>query len=414
VALLLSVSKDWAAAVHSMRPLDAKIKDVLDDLFLLSLCNSPLARHVGSLCVPFSFSPSTLDAVSSSRHLSNLRSLDCILEGSWIPSVPQPFPPRLRDLRLFLESVGDEDEGYGYVEDASFHLDDAVLRAVAALPQLQDFSLSAMQARSCSLAPLLSAPSLHTLKLELDKSVLESGSNIATLRTLPHLRSLDCNLSAAGFMRLVQLPHTIQLDTLHARTALTEERAAVALVQLSQLTDLSFKLGTPHTDFLRLLPNLRRLELDFKQRLVTPNADRIMHSLHALTALSSLIIVGNSRHDAVHRMRLTSDHLAACLPHMPLLHTLCLWDAAAALDSLRFLSSGPITRSLQKLVLVDFSPRLPLSELSHVHALSSLRELTLLSVFDRPLDEETQRLYKPPSTLLPSLSCFSHKWRPAQ
>jgi hypothetical protein len=185
--------------------------------------------------------------------------------------------------------------------------------------------------------------------------------------------------------------------------------------QLPSLKELKFILGSEHTDFLRLLPNLRHLKLDFKQNLVTPDADRIMHSLHSLTALTTLRILGNSRYDVVHRMRLTSDHLAACLSHMPLLTSLYLWDAAAALNSLRFLSSGPITRSLQKLVLVEFSPRLPLAELSHVHALSSLRELTLFSAFDRPLDEETQRLYKPPpSMLLPSLNCFSHEWDPPQ
>jgi hypothetical protein len=60
-----------------------------------------------------------------------------------------------------------------------------------------------------------------------------------------------------------------------------------------------------------------------------------------------------------------------------------------ALDSLRFLSSGPITRSLKKLTLSYFRSTLPLRELAHVHALSSLTELMLFSVFDRPLDEYT-------------------------
>jgi hypothetical protein len=33
-------------------------------------------------------------------------------------------------------------------------------------------------------------------------------------------------------------------------------------------------------------------------------------------------------------------------------------------------------------------------------------------VFDRPLDEPTLALYKPPSAVLPALRVFEHAWRP--
>jgi hypothetical protein len=52
---------------------------------------------------------------------------------------------------------------------------------------------------------------------------------------------------------------------------------------------------------------------------------------------------------------------------------------------------------------------LSLSELFHVHALSALSDLTLLSVLDASLDES---LYTPPSVLMPLLSYFYHGWEP--
>jgi hypothetical protein len=97
---------------------------------------------------------------------------------------------------------------------------------------------------------------------------------------------------------------------------------------------------------------------------------------------------------------------------MPLLTKLLLFHPAA-LDSLRFLSSAvPLSRSLTELTLRDFHPSLPLTELRHVHALSSLTNLTLTRVLDRPLDEPTLALYEPPSAVLPALRVFEHAWRP--
>jgi hypothetical protein len=49
-----------------------------------------------------------------------------------------------------------------------------------------------------------------------------------------------------------------------------------------------------------------------------------------------------------------------------------------------------------------------LSELVHVHALSSLTSLTIEDVFDAPMDEETKALFTP----LPRLRQFVHEWEP--
>jgi hypothetical protein len=63
---------------------------------------------------------------------------------------------------------------------------------------------------------------------------------------------------------------------------------------------------------------------------------------------------------------------------------------------------------LQQLRLYHFERRIPLSELVHVHALSSLTSLTIEDVFDAPMDEETKALFTP----LPRLRQFVHEWEP--
>jgi hypothetical protein len=92
---------------------------------------------------------------------------------------------------------------------------------------------------------------------------------------------------------------------------------------------------------------------------------------------------------------------------MPLLTSL-LFSGTTSLNSLHFLSTGPITRSLFKLELSDVESRLPLRELAHVHALSMLADSRLFNVFEQPLDGEIEVRYTPPSLLMPSLQLFRH------
>jgi hypothetical protein len=171
---------------------------------------------------------------------------------------------------------------------------------------------------------------------------------------------------------------------------------------------LHFELNCAHTDFLRALPNLRSLSFNAHLYTVLQDTDRIMQSLHSLVGLTKLRIEGNVHSESPFPFHFTSAHLAACLPHMPLLTNLHLTDASG-LDTLRFLSSGPITRSLTELDLSFLNPPLPLRELLHVHALSSLTRLTLVSTFDRRLDDHAKPLYTPPSRLLPALRQFTYE-----
>jgi hypothetical protein len=133
--------------------------------------------------------------------------------------------------------------------------------------------------------------------------------------------------------------------------------------------------------------------------------------MHALTRLTDLRLCAHPFGRAT--LHVTSKQFADCLAHMPQLTRLQL-HVLTLLDSLGFLASGPVTHSLQLLQLTFFHPPLPVSELTHLQALTSLTRLTVHSIFDQPIDEQTVRLYTPPSALLPSLRHFSHHWPPPE
>jgi hypothetical protein len=396
----LRVSKEWAAAVGSMRPLAVDLPYTGSDARLLRFCMSPLSRHVSKASV-WMFPLSCWSLYHLTQRMPNLQELSCHFTGSWSSLM---FPARLLNLTLRFQATADDREPFA--DQQHRELDDAIV-FIAALPLLEELSITASKARSCCLTPLATALALRTLTLYLDTSVLESPVVIETLRHMPHLRSLDFNPSPGGLQRMLQTPHAMRLESLRIPHAVITANAGQSVAQLPSLTELMFTLCSPHTDFLCQLPNLRCLHLCTCNE-VESDADRTMASMHSLTSLTELQLDSSFDGDRF-PLRYTSAYFAACLPHMPLLSNLQLFHATA-LDSLRFLSSGPITSSLKELRLGYFDPRLPLSELRHVHALSSLTKLSLCYVFDRPLDEYTQSLYTPPSPLLPALREFEYEF----
>jgi hypothetical protein len=175
LASVLRVSKGWATAMRTMRPLDAKIDSMPDKSHLLPLCMSPLARHVGSLTVPLS--PSTLYAVS--RHCINLHTLDCLLQESF--PAPLAFPPQLRVLWLYFATADDNAAPFSDKRRRDL---DAAIRTIASLPLLEELSIIADMARRCCLTPLVAAPALRKMMLELSTHSLESPTNIDALRLI--------------------------------------------------------------------------------------------------------------------------------------------------------------------------------------------------------------------------------------
>jgi hypothetical protein len=331
LAPLLLVSKEWAAAVNSMHSLDAELPKMKGDSCLLRFCMSPLARHVTRADRRPPLPLSCWSLCHLKLRLPNLRLLSCRFDGSWLPLM---FPARLRNLEVWFHAAA-----ASFSDNQLRALDEAIV-VIASLPLLEELLIYANRADSCCLTPLATAPSLHTLQLWVSERVLDSSANIEALRAMPHLRSLDFRPSAAGFTRMLQPPHTMKLDTLNVSELFTAEHGE-AIVQLPTLTNLSINMCSPHTDFLCHLPNLRRLLLFTRNADGPADAARIMQSMHSLTRLTELSLLGSCEFP----LRITSAHLAACLPLMPLLTSLRLTDVSA-LDSLRFLSSGPITRLL--------------------------------------------------------------------
>jgi hypothetical protein len=389
LAVLLRVSKLWATAVQTMRPLSVEFRSNGTVEFL---CASRISRHIDNL---YQYPPLPVQKLSLlSSALRHLRVLRCTFKDEWSP---RSFPTGLRELYLQF----DYPQHDPLAGQQPRHLD-ATIVAIAALPLLETLTLAAYDAISCCLTPLATAPALRNLTLVLAANVLQSVAAVDALRNMSHLRSLNFNPSPSAFVRMLEMPHSMKLTTLHV--ALFTAECGEAVVQLPTLTDLSISLSAEHTDFLRRLPNLRSLSLNGGLSDVAFDADRIMASLHSLAGLTALHLSGGGDMP----LQYTSDHFVACLPRLPLLSALSLtW--ASGMDSLRFLSSGPITRSLKHLSLQYFEKRLPLAELSHVHALSTLTNLTLCCVFDASLDES---LYTPPSSLMPSLHHFAHTWKP--
>jgi hypothetical protein len=408
LAAVIRVSKEWAAAVQTMHPLCAALRDrVYPNPSLDFLCVSRLSRHIGS--IPWLLSPSVAELPALSFHLPHLHSLCISFKNAWSPLV---FPARLRCLDVRFHSPSDDgDEVPELLTDAQTDELVAAIAVIASLPILEELILTPQGAERCCLTPLVDALALRKLVLYASPSVMESPSVIDALRRMPHLRALDFNPTSSSFARLLEEPHEMKLDTLLVSAEFTDEFAA-AIVRLPTLTDFSFFLCSKDTDFLSHLPNLRKLELFNFMCTVAPDAGRIIHSFHSLTRLEELRLDGSGDPDGEFAFRFTSEQLADCFAHMPLLSCLVL-KGATAVRSLRFLSSGPITRSLKELELRYFQPRLPLSELEYVQTLSSLVNLTLHSAFDRALDAPSLRQYTPPSALFPSLRHFRHFWEQA-
>jgi hypothetical protein len=346
------------------------------------------------------------------QRMSNLRIFTCTIGE---PCSPLLLPPRLRELNVRFKLSPVPVPNPLYVQQAHAaqkradaqvrELNDAI-RVIAASPFLERLELELKKdVQDCDLTPLVSTPSLHTLELMLTQHLMELPSTIDALRSMPHLRCLILrprNVSDNVPMRLFHAPHQMQLDSLYLYLSFTDAWGA-AIVHLPTLTNLTVLLSSEHSDFLRQLPHLRILDLSLcDDGGVFVDAERVMASLHSLTGLTDLGLSGN------HPPCITTADLAACLPRMPLLTSLHL-SGVVILDSLRFLSSGPLAKSLKKLSLKFMKLRLPLSEQVHVHALSALTSLTLRAVCDSPLDEATLRLYTPPSSVLPELCHFEYK-----
>jgi len=432
---VMQVCQDWRAAVQTMRPLNADmprmpvsargsrmascVEKYCADRHMCAqctaadqrahvqrVCQTPMARHVSRLRNDYenAMTPELLSLLA--ERMPQLSSLDCRLGDAWAPLV---FPPRLRVLRLDLRVFSRNDQA-ALIDDAS-----AAIRAVATLPLLESLKLWLPREilPGISFAPLAEASALRELIFRTDdRAALVDDTLLDALRAMPQLRVLDCKLSPAEFDRLTHMPHQMQLQRCSVPVPF-DGQCCGAVTRLPSLTELVVYLQCKHADFLSQLPNLTDLRVGhwgFGNAVPVLDCARVLRALSSLHRLTSLSLWGDELDDSG-GMQATSEQLAECLPQLPLLRSLTLSNQAQ-LESLEFLKTGPVTRTLTSLELKNFHMRLPVEELQHVNALSALETLTLENVFDEPLAESTQQLYRRPSRLLPSLRWMQHSWRP--
>jgi len=412
LAAIIAVAREWQAAVLRMAPLGLRLNGCSSKQMAL-LCHSPLRRHVAFLdclgsCDIF-VSPERIHLMS--HRLPQLRELTVTVRPPMPSGVALQFPPGLRLLRLVLQSEKDDGNDVGFAE-----LFNAALDAAASLEQLQDLQLhirglSHGREFPGSLAALTRARSLRHLKFALGGFQVPrfGDAHVADLRALVQLHTLAFNrVNTPLLRRLLAPPHALRWQELGGLWQLTKDDAAL-LVSLS-LRTLYANLAMPHADFLLQLPQLTTLRLSAAGQ-GPPDTERILQAVGTCAQLRSLTLEDS---ESVNMLHLRSAQLGACLTRLPNLQELDL-SGATELTTLSFLEVGSVRGTLIKLFLLDFSHRMPLSELQFVLQLRELQSLAVWDVFDAPLCAADLALLTPPtqSPLLPRLTKFSYRHREA-
>ena len=431
---ILAVSREWAAAVRSMKPINARIerdknergirekKDFRPLPPIASIVGSPLLRHLASIQISGPVATWTpLDNASLgllAQHAPNLQSLWCALQIT--SNEPLVLPARLTSLVLQLP------------DDYTDPTINGVLTTVAALPSLSVFELKLSQfahfaadededadedadepESSIELSILTGLPSLTDLSL----GSFEGGPLTLSDTQVDQIRSSLGHLShfSAGRMKSKELERFLQ-PPVAARWrnigfVYADERTGELLLRLPTLTklDLTYRAATAHVDFLSQLPLLAALTLDCREYCPGPLAFRRLLPVWLIppdALLASLLrCIGLTELDL--RSGFNSAHWSALFAKLTKIKKLTI--SLKHLWTLECFAAGPITQSLEELTLEQIN--LPLSELAHLYALRRLRTLDLQCCFDRCLDDASFASLSPPTPLLPSLTSLFHRWQ---
>ena len=383
---VLAVSSSWSSAVGSMRSINARVRSLSASHPLFELCASRLAPHIGTLglaCAGISLSQGNLYLLG--LRLSGLRSLyyklPLPLKGKLI------FPPSLTllDVRGFDVRV------------ASVHSAiNSAIEAIARIPHLQTLML-----RLPSLDPIVNLAPLHELSQLQSLGLTTSAQGCVPLsvaqandiRAISNLTRLNTLLRSCDLRSLLRAPHQLQWQTMRVAGPLDPQHAAL-LVSLP-LTDLTVN-SCEDVTFLSSLPNLRSLKLvTFASSLPLLSPGEMVQGVGPCKQLTSLSI-SNSK--------LASAHITALLSCMPAVSMLEL-ESMPLLESLSFLSSEPLHRSLASLSLYACRHKyLCTAELRQLYPLQQLTHLNIDLCFSDPLNSFTKTEFKLPSARLPKLA----------
>ena len=401
---ILLVSREWAAAVRSMAPINAAVdrdewrsmneRTVYRPLPpIASIVGSTLLRHLAAIHI--SDAAATWTPLNSAslgllaEHATNLQSLWCTLKLS--PNEPLTLPAKLQSLKLQLAGE--------YTDDAS----NVVLRALAALPSLSRLSLK-LAAFDGDLTLLAACPSLRDLTLIApnggvpklaDAQVDQIRSSLGQLHRFSVIWMYTDELA-----RFLQPPVTARWQDIGGVVA--GMRTGELLLRLSTLTKLVLHYEeTAQAEWLQQLPHLTSLTLHcFKggnapqQWCIPPDA-----VLASLVRCSGII-------DLSLNCGFTSAHWSALFDKLTIKK---LTVDLGEIEALRCFAVGPITHSLEQLTIRELE--MPPSALSHLYALRCLRSLRLEGCFSSRLDDDTVDMHSPPTPLLPALTDLYLEWR---
>ena len=414
LAQILSVSREWSAAVRSMAPINAALESNEHESLragkvfrplppIESIGVSPLLRHVSVIHIfhtPGGFTPFTGGVLAFlAHHAPNLQSLWVRL--TLTPNEPLVLPAKLTSLLLRLN-----DE----YTDATIN---RVLKALAGLPSLSQLclSLSAFSVdNSIQLSILAASRSLTDLTLETcfgSTLSLTLAQEDQIRLYLGQLQRINVGwFNSDKLARLLQPPVRAQLRDIGP--VWVDARSPELLLQLPPLTslDLSFT-SNADVDFLAQLPLLSVLNLSCYKR--TPAhvgvvqrewlipADALLASLVRCVCITELNV----------SCGFSTAHWTALFAKLTLLKKLTI--RFGRLETLRHFAEGPITQSLEALTLAELD--LPPSEASHLFGLRRLRTLQLVYCFSSRLDDTTIDELSPPTPLLPALTDLFNLWK---
>jgi len=374
LAAALSVSKEWRAAVSSMRPAMLTADSSFEPLDALLSSSSPLRRHVGQLgqqghdvCW---LRANQLAALCHA--VPELQSLSAQLE--LVPvEAPLLFPPRLQRLSMLLVSWRNE-------------VDETAAALPAAIGQLQQLHTLRLRMRfgQVSLAPLKQLSQLHDFELHVPFP-LRVEQFAAEVRALHWLYRLHIDVPYA----IDQAPRA-SLFTALLHDA-PEER--IGAMQWRDFVISHLMFTDELTPLLLRLPSLERLEGDlssctrFKFLTALPRLTHLGAHLWDMQAdawrnLLGVFTSDGLAHLCTLHLRLapcSSDDLALLLSHTPTLTSLVLYNLSHVSSLSFFIQLPKLAATLAHLTVKCWYPwRLTAADLPPLLALQQLRELRLL------------------------------------
>ena len=411
----LAVSREWSAAVRSMKPIDGKIEREHSGGFfeqvrplppIASIVESPLVRHLAAIHIQRGGGPA-LDNASLgllAQHAPNLTSLCCEIKLTPGEALILPATLTSADLRLGGQPTG-----------AAIN---AVLTALISLPSLSCLRLALGNDNSgVDLRILAACRSLTDLELTgvIGPPSL-NGTQIERIRSsLGHLHRFSVGwMNSDDLARFLQPPVTVRWRDIGCVGVTT--RTGELLTRLPTLTKLvlAYQRGSAPVDFLPQLSCLTVLHLNTE--LPSAWGEPQAFAIPADAVLASLVPCNDLTELDLH-CGFTSAHWSALFAKLTRIKKLTMTEGA--LESLECFAAGPITESLEELIIREVTHsaahpfEMPASELSHLYNLRRLRILDLSGCFASQLAPIAMAKLSPPTPVLPALTTLNVRGRDA-